>query len=73
MRDQFAALENPNDGCLTFKVSILSHSNMRLLVLFLGLLELYLVDLYTVLRMFEARVDCECVCFVDVFSFGMFC
>lgn len=45
---------------------------MRLLILLLGLLELYLVDLDAVLRVFEGRVNCESVRRVDIFALWVF-
>ena len=72
VRNNLAALQNPNDGGLAFEATVLGDTDMRLLVLCLGLFELHLVDLDAVFRVFESRIDGKIVGLVDVFSLGVF-
>ena len=72
MRDGLSALQDAHDGGLAFEVAVLGHAHVRFFVLFLGLLELHLVDLHTVLGMLEVEIDRERIGIVDVPSLRMF-
>ena len=61
MRDQLPTLENAHDGCLALEVTVFRNTNVSFLILFLGLLELDLIDLDAVFGMLEIWIDRECV------------
>lgn len=73
MADRLTALHDSDDSGLTLEVPILGDTDVRLLVLLLGLLELDLVDLDTVLGVREVAVDGECVGRIDLFAFRVLC
>lgn len=69
MCDGLAALHDAHDGRLCLVVAICGDSFVRRLVLFLGLLELDLVDFYAHLWVGEGRVIGECVGVIYVSTF----
>ena len=73
MTDSLLGLEDPHNSRLAFEVAVFRDPDVRLLVFFLGLLELHLVDLDAEFRVVEAGVDGEGVCVVDLFAFGVLC
>lgn len=71
MTDRLLGLKDPHNGRLAFEVAVFRHPDVRLLVLFLGLLQLHLVDLDAEFGVVEAGVDGEGVGVVDLFTLGM--
>lgn len=69
MSNGLPRLHDANYGSLAFKIAVLGHTHVRLLVLLLGLFELNLVDLDAVLCVREFGIDCESVRRVDVAAF----
>lgn len=68
MADRLPALHDAHDGRLGLEVAVFLHAHVRLLVLFLRLLELHLVDLDAVLGVREVWVEGEGVGGRDVFA-----
>ena len=66
MPDRLAALHDAHNGRLSLVLPVRRHPLVRLLVLFLGLLELDRVDLDSVFRVLEPQVHAECVRVIDV-------
>lgn len=70
MLDRLAALHYPHNGGLSFEVSIRRYALVRGFVLFLGFLELNLVDLDPHLGVAESCVVRELIRLVHILALG---
>lgn len=72
VRHALRALHDADDGGLRLELAIGGDTFVRLLVLLLGLFELYGVDFDAIFLILERLVDREGIIYVDVFAFGVF-
>ena len=72
MANGLAALHDAHNRRLTFKVAVLRHPLVGLLVLLLGFFELNLIDPDTIPWMFESQVDSKGIGRVNLLAQRMF-